>query len=364
MIPFLDLKAQYQSIKPQIDKAVIATLASGHYALGAEVEALEEEFSEYSGARFGVAVNSGTSALHLALLAAGVGPGDEVITVANTFVATVAAIDYTGAKAVFVDVDYDTLTMNPQMIEAAITEKTKAILPVHLHGHPADLDSILDIARHHNLLVIEDACQAHGAEYKGKRVGGIGDLGCFSFYPGKNLGAYGEGGMVVTQNEALADKIRCMRDWGQTKKYHHVYKGFNYRMDAIQGAILRVKLRHLDDWTQARRLNSEYYQTRLVTSGLELPVEKNWAKHVFHVYAIKLDKRQELRNKLGGSEISSGIHYPIPIHQQPAYKSARLQVLPVTEAVAGRTLSLPMFPELSEANIETVCDVIKQTLYG
>lgn len=246
IIPFLDLKTQYQDIKEEVLAAVSATLASTQYALGSEVSAFEEEFAAYSGAKFGVGTNSGTSALHLALLAAGVGSGDEVITVSCTFVATVAAIGYVGARPVFVDVEPRTLTMDAAQIEAALTERTKVILPVHLHGHPADLDPIQDIARRHKLLVIEDAAQAHGAEYKGRRVGSVGELTCFSFYPGKNLGACGEGGIVLTNDENYARTMRILRDWGQEEKYHHVRKGFNYRMDGIQGAILRVKLGCLD----------------------------------------------------------------------------------------------------------------------
>ncbi len=260
MIPFLDLKAQYESIQDEVLAAVSSTLSSTQWILGDEVAAFENEFALYSGGEFGIGVNSGTSALHLALLAAGVGPGDEVITIASTFVATVAAIDYTGARAVFVDVDPATLNMNTDLVEGAITNKTKAILPVHLHGQPADLDPILEIAQRHELVVIEDAAQAHGAEYKGRRVGSIGDMGCFSFYPGKNLGACGEAGMVVTNNPDYADKIRMLRDWGQERKYHHTLKGYNYRMEGLQGAILRVKLPYLDNWTESRRqLANRYY---------------------------------------------------------------------------------------------------------
>ena len=252
MIPFLDLKAQYASIKDEIDTAVLGVLASAQYVLGPEVSQLEEEFAAYCDVKHAVAVNTGTSALHLALLAAGVGPGDEVITVPFTFVATVSAVCYAGALPVFVDVEPVTLTMDPAKLEAAITPRTKAIVPVHLYGQMADMDAIMAIAARHGIAVIEDACQAHGAEYKGRRAGSIGVSGCFSFYPGKNLGACGEGGMVVTNNDAHAKTMRMLRDWGQDRRYHHLVKGFNYRMDGIQGAILRVKLRHLDAWTAAR----------------------------------------------------------------------------------------------------------------
>ena len=253
MIPFLDLKAQYKSIKPEIDNAVLGVLESAQFVLGEEVAAFEREFASYCGAKHGIAVNSGTSALHLALLAAGVGPGDEVITIPFTFVATVSAICYTGATPVFVDIEPRSFTMDPSQLEKAITPRTKAILPVHLYGQMADMSAILDIANRHGIPVIEDACQAHGAEYNGRRAGSLGASGCFSFYPGKNLGAYGEGGIVVTSNDEHAKKIRMLRDWGQEKRYHHVLKGFNYRMEGLQGAILGVKLRYLEGWTEARR---------------------------------------------------------------------------------------------------------------
>ena len=246
MIPFVDLKAQYASIKPEVDTAVLRILEDCQFTLGSEVEKFEEEFAAYCSATLGVGVNSGTSALHLALLAAGIGAGDEVITVPFTFVATVAAIHYVGATPVFVDIAPDTFTMDPAELESAITPRTRAILPVHLYGHPADMDPILGLAKKHNLIVIEDAAQAHGAEYKGRRVGSMGDMGCFSFYPGKNLGAYGEGGMVIANNPEYARKIRMLRDWGAERKYHHVLKGYNFRLEAIQAAVLRVKLKHLE----------------------------------------------------------------------------------------------------------------------
>ena len=361
MIPFLDLKAQYESIKDEIQAAVIAALASTQYTLGREVAAFEEEFASYTGAAFGIAVNTGTSALHLALLAAGIGPGDEVITVSCTFVATVAAIQYTGATPVLVDVNPETLTMDVSRIEAAITERTKAILPVHLHGQPADMDPIIEISRRHGLTVIEDAAQAHGAEYKGRPVGAIGDLGCFSFYPGKNLGACGEGGMVVTNNESHAETIRMLRDWGQERKYHHVLKGFNYRMEGIQGAVLRVKLRYLDGWTEARRRHAALYNVLLAASGVKTPVEAAYARHVYHVYAIRSSVRDNLQKALNAREIQTGIHYPVPVHLQPAYADLGYgsEDLPVTEQAAAELLSLPMFPELTEAQIETVAAAVR-----
>lgn len=362
MIPFLDLKAQYDSIKDEVLNAVSATLASTQFVLGKEVAAFEEEFAAYSGGKFGIGVNSGTSALHLALLAAGIKPGDQVITVSCTFVATVAAIDYAGARPVFVDVDPRTLNMDATQVEAAVTERTRAILPVHLHGQPADLDPILEIARRHRLIVIEDAAQAHAAEYKGRRVGSIGDLGCFSFYPGKNLGAYGEGGMVVTDNEEFAHTIRMLRDWGQERKYHHVLKGFNYRMEGVQGAILRVKLRHLDAWTEARRRHAACYNELLTAVGVRRPVEMPYARHVYHVYAIRTPKRDIVQESLQAQGIQTGIHYPIPVHLQKAYADFGYGVgdLPVTEQASSELLSLPMFAELQDRQIEAVCAAVRE----
>jgi len=275
-IPLLDLKAQYHSIKPEIDAAIAGVLESSQFVLGAEVAAFEEEFAAYCGTSECIALNSGTSALHLALLAAGVGPGDEVITVPFTFIASVAAIGYVGARPVLLDIDPSSFTIDPGAIEKAITARTRAILPVHLYGQPADMDPIMEVARRHGLVVIEDAAQAHGAKYKGVPVGGIGDLACFSFYPGKNLGAYGEGGAVTTGNVEFASTIRMLRDWGQDRKYHHVLRGFNYRMEGFQGAILRVKLRHLEQWTEARRAGAARYNKLLADSGVETPKEMPW----------------------------------------------------------------------------------------
>ncbi|WP_071189903.1 DegT/DnrJ/EryC1/StrS family aminotransferase [Trichormus sp. NMC-1] len=356
MIPFVDLKAQYKSIKNEIEAAVLKALESTQFVLGSEVVALEEEFSHYCGAKYGIAVNTGTSALHLALLAAGIGPGDEVITTPFTFVATVAAIDYTGAKAVFVDIDPVSLTIDVTQIEAAITERTKAILPVHLYGQPADMNPILEIAQRYGLIVIEDAAQAHRAEYKGQRVGSIGDLGCFSFYPGKNLGAYGEGGMVVTNNPKYAQIIEMLRDWGQERKYHHVLKGYNYRMDGLQGAILRVKLRHLYAWTQARRAIAAQYDQLLAKADVKTPTVMPYSHHVYHIYAVRSKERDVLQQRLHEQEIQTGIHYPIPVHLQPAYADLGYKAgdFPHSELASRELLSLPMFAELSPVQIETV----------
>jgi dTDP-4-amino-4,6-dideoxygalactose transaminase len=360
VIPFLDLKAQYSSVKSEVEAVVGRVLESGHYVLGPEVEAFEREFAAYCGAPHGVAVNSGTSALHLALLAAGIGPGDEVITTPFTFVATASAVCNAGARPVFVDIRRDSFTIDPNRIEAAITPRTRALIPVHLYGQPADMNPILDIARRHGLTVIEDACQAHGAEYEGRRAGGIGDLGCFSFYPGKNLGACGEGGLVVARDAAHAKKVRMLRDWGQERKYEHVLPGFNFRMDAIQGAILRVKLRRLEEWTDGRRAAATRYGRLLADSGVEVPKEMAYARHVYHVYAVRTDDRPALQEALHAEQIQTGIHYPIPVHLQAAYASLgyRSGDFPEAEAAAREVLSLPMFPELTEPQQARVAAVL------
>lgn len=364
MIPFVDLKAQYRSIKSEIDEAVLRVLESSAFILGPEVKALEEEFAAYSGAKIGIGVNSGTSALHLALLAAGIGPGDEVITTPFTFVATVAAIRYTGARPVFVDIDPRSYNIDPGGIEAVITERTKAIMPVHLYGQPADMDPILEIARRRNLLVIEDAAQAHGAEYKGRRCGSMGDMACFSFYPGKNLGAYGEGGMVVTNNPEYARTMSMLRDWGAEKKYHHQLKGYNYRLEGIQGAVLRVKLRHLDNWTAARRSVAGQYTKLLSEAQLVTPAEMSYARHVYHVYAVMTPQRDRLSEELAAQGIQNGIHYPIPIYELPAHEDLGYKRgdFPVTERAAAQELSLPIFPELQPDQIEQVCGAVLKSM--
>ena len=348
MIPFVDLRAQYLSIKDEVDAAIQGVLDSCQFTLGSEVVKFEEEFAAYSGADIGIGVNTGTSALHLALLAAGVGPGDEVITVPFTFVASVAAIHYTGATPVLVDIDPVTYTMDPAKIEAAITPKTKAIVPVHLYGQPADMAPIMAVARKHGLVVIEDACQAHGAEYDGKRAGSLADMGCFSFYPGKNLGAYGEGGMVTTNNPEFARTIRMLRDWGAEKKYHHVLKGYNMRLEGMQGAILRVKLKYLDQWTAARRTAADRYGKLLGQAGIAAPVAKANVRHVYHIYAIRTANRAQLMEALQAKGVSTGIHYPFPVHTLEAYADLGYKQgdFPHSEKAAAEELSLPMYPEL------------------
>ncbi|MGZ3609947.1 MAG: DegT/DnrJ/EryC1/StrS family aminotransferase [Ktedonobacteraceae bacterium] len=360
MIPFVDLKAQYPGIKDEVNAAIQGVLESCQFTLGSEVAAFEDEFATYCQAQYGIGVNTGTSALHLALLAAGIGPGDEVITVPFTFVATVAAICYTGATPVFVDINPCTFTIDVNAIESAITERTKAILPVHLYGQPADMDPILEIAKRHGLLVIEDAAQAHGAEYKGKRVGSLGDMGCFSFYPGKNLGAYGEGGMVVTSNAEYTRTIRMLRDWGAERKYHHVLKGYNFRLEGIQAAVLRVKLRYLEKWTEARRASDAHYNELLAGSGVQTPEAMSYARHVYHVYAIRTQQRSEWQQALQAKGIQTGIHYPIPVHLLPAYADLGYSKgdFPHSEQAANEVLSLPMFAELTDADCETVAQAV------
>jgi dTDP-4-amino-4,6-dideoxygalactose transaminase len=362
VIPFVDLKAQYRAIKPEVDAAILSVLESCEFTLGSEVRAFEEEFAAYCQARYGIGVNSGTSALHLALLAAGVGPGDEVITVPFTFIATVSAIAYTGATPVFVDIDPRTFNMDVAAIEAAITPRTKAIMPVHLYGRPADVDPIVEIARRRGLVVIEDAAQAHGAEYRGRRAGSLGDMACFSFYPGKNLGAYGEGGIVVTESPDYTRTLRMLRDWGAEKKYQHVLKGYNYRMEGIQGAVLRVKLRHLERWTEGRRAAAARYDDLLADGGVVTPEPTTRDRHVYHIYAVRTDRRQELQDALHAESIQTGVHYPIPVHLQPAFADLgyRAGCFPHAERAAHEVLSLPMFPELTPEQCAAVAGAVRR----
>ena len=363
-VPYLDLKAQYQSIKPEIDAAIARVLDSCQFVLGPEVAGFEQDFAAYCSSAECIALNSGTSALHLALLAAGVGPGDEVITVPFTFVASVAAVVYAGARPVLVDIDPRSFTIDPSAIEAAITPRTKVILPVHLYGQAADMDPIMEIARRHGLVVIEDAAQAHGAQYKGRPVGSIGDMACFSFYPGKNLGAYGEGGAVTTGNAEYANTIHMLRDWGQDRKYHHLLRGYNYRMEGFQGAILRVKLRHLDKWTEARRAVVNHYNLLLTDCDIETPKEMPWGRHVYHVYTLRSDDRDGLQAALQAEGIQTGIHYPVPVHLQPAYADMGYKpgAFPQSEAAAKQVLSLPLYPELPFQSVARVVEVVKKAV--
>ncbi|MBZ9936036.1 DegT/DnrJ/EryC1/StrS family aminotransferase [Mesorhizobium sp. BR1-1-16] len=361
MIPFLDLRAQYASIGPELEAAVIAAMRDGNFVLGERVERFEDNFAAYCGTDHAVAVNSGTSALHLALLAAGIGPGDEVITVPATFVATTAAIVYTGATPVYVDIDPVTWTMAPELIADKVTSRTKAIMPVHLHGRLADMASICAIARLLGLLVIEDAAQAHGAERDGTRAGAFGDIGCFSFYPGKNLGACGEGGIVTTSRDDFAAVIRSLRDWGQEGKYNHVRHGFNFRMDSIQGAVLDVKLPHLDRWNSQRRRVANLYHDGL-RGPLGLPAGPIGLDHACHVYAVRTADRADLKAALGDAGIATGIHYPVPVHLQPAYAQLGYHAgdFPVSEALALQSLSLPLFPELTDDQVAFIIDVVNE----
>jgi dTDP-4-amino-4,6-dideoxygalactose transaminase len=365
-VPFLDLGAQYRAIKPEIDQAIQKILDTSQFVLGEEVAAFEREFAAHEGAAHAIGVSSGTSALHLAMLAAGVGPGDEVITVPNTFVATVAAIRYAGARAVYVDVDPVTFTMDPARVEAAIGPRTRAIVPVHLYGQPADLDPILELGRRRGLAVIGDAAQAHGARYGGRPIGALGDLVCYSFYPGKNLGAYGEGGAVVTNDERHARTIRMLRDWGQDRKYHHVLAGYNYRMEGMQGAVLRVKLRHLDAWTEARRAHAARYRELLAGAGVGLPVEASGRRHVYHVYAVRTRDRDGTMKALAEQGVQTGIHYPVPVHLQPAYEDAafRRGDFQHAERAAEEVMSLPMFPEMTEEQLQLVSTALRRLAHA
>ena len=359
-VPYLDLAAQYRDIKPEIQAAIDRILETNQYILGSEVKAFEGAFASAHGATHAVALNSGTSALHLALLGRGGGPGEEAITAPFTFVAPVAAIGYTGATPVFVDIDPASFTIDPARIEAAITARTKVILPVHLYGQAADMDPIMAIAERHGLPVVEDAAQAHLAEYRGHRVGSIGAIGCFSFYPGKNLGAYGEGGAAVTNDDRYADAMRVLRDWGQTTRYHHVVKGYNYRMDGLQGAILGVKLPHLAAWTDGRRRVAEAYRAALAPHDVRVPAEMSYARHVYHVYAIRVADRPACQQALQAAGIHTGIHYPIPVHLQEAWAElghARGD-FPHAERAADEVLSLPMYAELTDDQIARVSDAV------
>ncbi len=361
-VPFLDLKTQYETIKEEIHNSIIKVCESSAFAGGPFVEEFEKSFAAFCKTKHAIGVGNGTDAIWAVLIALGIGQGDEVITAANTFIATAEAITFCGAKPVFVDVEEKSYNINPGLIEPAITARTKAIIPVHLYGQTCDMDAILSIAKKHNLYVIEDACQAHGAEYKGRMAGSIGAAGCFSFYPGKNLGAYGEGGAIVTNNSELDRKLRMFRDHGQDKKYYHSMVGWNARLDGIQGAVLSVKLRHLEKWNSARRKNASLY-TKLLkeTKSIGTPYEAEWAKHVYHIYAVRNPKRDELIKHLAEKGISCGIHYPVPLHLQKAYEHLgyRKGEFPVAEKLASEQMSLPMFAELTSEQIETVCMGIK-----
>lgn len=362
-IDFVDLKAQYHAIGPEVDAAIQRVVAGADFILGKDVELFEQEFAAFCEVNHAIGVDSGMSALELALRAYGVGEGDEVITVSHTFSATAFAISQTGAQPVFIDVDPRSYNMQPDLIEAAITSRTTAILPVHLYGQPCDIDEIARIAQKHHLLLIEDACQAHGASYRNRRVGSWGDAACFSFYPGKNLGAYGDGGMIVTGDAKIADRLRIMRNCGQQEKYRHVLVGFNHRLDNLQAAILRVKLPHLETWNDERRNAARTYNELLKdAAGVVTPHEDEERAHVYHLYVIQHPQRDALLAHLKDKGVRAGLHYPIPVHLQPCYEGCSVSPnsLSVTESLASRVISLPMYPELTRSQIEFVCDRVRE----
>lgn len=364
-VPFLDLKAHHAPLIDQFDHAIRAVIESSAFAGGPFVEEFEEEFAAYCGSEYAIGVGNGTDALWLTLLALGIGPGDEVITVPNTFIATAEAIIGCRARPVFVDVDEKTFTMDPAELEKSLTARTKAIIPVHLFGQPADMDRISEFARAHGLFVIEDAAQAHGAEYRSRKAGILGDAGCFSFYPGKNLGAFGEAGAVVTSDAELREKIQVLRDHGQARKYYHTMVGWNCRMDGIQAAILSIKLRHLEEANLLRRERAlQYNQAFEGIEGVATPFEADYARHVYHVYAIRVQERDEVRRFLEEKGIGCGVHYPVPIHLQEACRGLgyREGAFPVAENLSEAFLSLPMFPELTEEQTEYVARCVSEVV--
>jgi dTDP-4-amino-4,6-dideoxygalactose transaminase len=359
-VPYFDLTEQYRELKDEILPALDRVCTNGAFILGEEVERFEAEFAAYCGARHCVALNSGTSALHLALLAAGVGQGDEVITSPNTFIATAEAISYTGARPVFADISPLTGNIDPERVEEAITTRTRAIIPVHLYGRPANLSTIVEIADRHGIAVIEDACQAHGARHRDRRVGSFGLAGAFSFYPAKNLGAYGEGGALTTNDDAVADFARTMRNHGQTERYAHAAIGFNYRMDGFQGAVLRIKLRRLDEWIASRRARAQLYTSLLQSAGIDLPHDDPADESVYHLFVVYVDNRDFVRTALEERGVATSIHYPIPVHLQRAYAGLgyRPGHFPQTERACTRALSLPLFPEMTVDQVRYVASTL------
>lgn len=355
-------RAQYLSHKTEIDAAVARVLDKGWYILGEETRAFEEEFASYIGVNFGVGVGSGTEALHLAIVACDIGPGDEVITVAQTAVATVAAIEMAGATPVLVDIDPEFYTLDPHKLEKAITARTKAIIPVHLYGQPADIDPIMEIANRHHLLLIEDCAQAHGATYKGRRLGSYGDIGCFSFYPTKNLGAMGDGGMLVTNNSKLGEKARLLREYGWAERYVSHIRGWNSRLDEMQAAILRVKLQHLEEDNATRNRLAERYAEQLDGAHVILPLTRPAATHAFHLFVVRSDRRDELQAFLKDNSVGALVHYPVPVHLQPAYRERLVgsDDLATTERVAREVLSLPLYPEISDTDVQAVIEAVRR----
>lgn len=361
-IPYLDLRAQMKPLRAEIDAAIARTLDNCSFCLGPDVTQFEHDFAKFCGASQAVGFNSGTSALHVALLLLKVGPGDEVITTPYTFVATSWAISYVGAKPVYVDIDDATFNINPKQIEAAITPRTKAVLPVHLYGQPFDVDPILEICRRHHLPLVEDAAQSHGAKYKGKTIGTFGDISCFSFYPGKNLGACGEGGALVTNREDLAKRAKSLREHGSTVRYYHDEVGFNYRMEGLQGAVLGIKLKHLEKWTRERQRVARRYATLLAETPLQLPSEAAFAESVWHLYVVRHPRRDDLKKHLDANQIGCALHYPVPLHLQKCYASLGYHAgdFPVAEKAGRECLSLPIYPEMTETQITRVAEVIRE----
>ena len=363
MIRAVDFEREFKDTSEELRVAVERVLKSGWFILGAETNAFEDEFSTFVGAKYGIAVNSGSDAIYLVLKALGVSKGDEVITVSHTFISTVDAIARNQAQPVFTDIDPETYCMDTSQIESKITGRTKVILPVHLYGHPARMEPIMEIAKANNLFVVEDACQAHGAEYKGRKTGGIGTAGCFSFYPTKNLGCFGDGGMIVTSNKELAEKLRMLRNYGQSQKHHHDIVGINSRLDEIQAAILRVKLKHLDEYNERRRKLAALYNELLADSAVVRPVEKDYAKHVYHLYVIRTKERDKLRQRLSENEVQTLIHYPVAVHKQKAYAKPGSDIrLPVTEKACEEVISLPLYPTMGEEEIYEVAQEIRKCL--
>lgn len=363
-IPLVDLKAQYASIRTEVDAAIRRVLDSTSFILGKEVADFEQSFAQYVGARGAVGVASGTAALSLSLLACGVGAGDEVITTAHTFIATAEAISHTGAHPVFVDIDPRTFNLDPQCVEDAIGPRTRAIVPVHLYGQPAPMDALLTIAQRHGLRLIEDAAQAHGAVYGRQRCGSMGHLACFSFYPGKNLGAFGDAGAVTGNDEGLLEKVRKLRDHGRLSKYEHDLIGYGERLDALHAAVLDAKLPHLEAWTEARRAHASSYTRLLAGSGIHTPYEQPHTRHVYHLYVVRTAHRDAILSRLKEVGVSAGVHYPVPLHRQPAYfkQGYGTVSLPVTERIVGEILSLPMYPELTEEQIAFVVQAVKEAV--
>ena len=365
-VPYLDLAAQMRPLRKEIDAAIARTLDNCSFCLGPDVVQFEKDFAKFCGAEHCVAFNSGTSALHVALVLLNVGPGDEVITTPCTFVATSWAISYVGAKPVYVDVEDATFNLDPAKVEKAITPRTKAILPVHLYGHPANLDPLLAIAKKHKIPLVEDAAQAHGAKYRGKVVGTFGEISCFSFYPGKNLGAYGEGGGLVTNNAAFAARARALREHGSTQRYYHDEVGYNYRMEGIQGAVLGVKLKHLDKWTQERRRVAHRYHELLANTPLQLPREADFAESAYHLYVVRHPRRDELKKHLEFRKVGCALHYPLSLHLQKcyAYLGHKEGAFPISEKAARECLSLPIYPEMTYGQIERVAEVVSEFFAG